>query len=194
MKRLFFAVAWLPHRLYCQLYWIGAFLRSLPEEMRENRRYSIAPKQVTFCRLSDKRVKLDEAVELINKRRQRDGQKEREERWPAWIARLRNLVRESRSPFWRFGSLEEFMVIPTEKLIVDVAQSSLALLPKEEIFIWAIHTRSHTFVAYNLFTGVMYRGMPEDVPFSSFSGDPPKPTDEHYVYAVSVRIKEEGGT
>jgi hypothetical protein len=183
----FVVLFWLPYQLYC----IALFIYLLPDEWRQARRYDTAPKEVDFCRISEKRVKIHEAAELIRERRHKDGQEESRGGWSPFIARWRNLLREYRSPFWKLGTLEELKMIPRERLIEDIMHSPLGMLPKEKVFVWSIHDRSNTFVGYNPFTQETYRGIPAEVPFSSFSGDPAEPDDEHFVYAVSVRIKEE---
>jgi len=182
-RMTFFALLWLPYQLFC----VCVFFYSLPGELREAQRFRRLPKQVDFCRLSDARMKLHMAAGLIRERRGWDGQEESGGRWPSFIGRCLCLIRESRSPFWKFGTLEELEMVPDGKLVEDIRRSPLGLLPESAIYIWAIHDRSSVFVAYNPFTKKIYRGMPED---ASFIGDSPDPSDEHFVYAVSVKVDD----
>jgi hypothetical protein len=154
------------------------------------RKYEASPKIVTFCRLAERRVSALRAFELVRLRRSKDGQEDFPKHSPSLFDLLEELWSEGMSPFWKIPTVAELELL-REELIAEIASSSLQNIPAPYIFIWAIDERYQVFTTYCPFTGeTKDAGVPKNLSMSVIRGQAPDSRDKHFVYALSVQVKD----
>lgn len=185
-KILFLFVCTLPYKVFC----IGYFVFTLPMRLRRMRMYKVSPKVIRFRRLTGRRVSALHGFDLVRDLRAEEHQEDFPHKPPSLFELLEELWNEGMSPFWKIPTVLELESI-REALIKDIAHSPLCTVPREMVLIWALDEDSHMFATYCPFTReTKDAGVPKHLGTSVLRGKVPDSQAEHFVYAVSVTVKE----
>jgi hypothetical protein len=88
--------------------------------------------------------------------------------------------------FWNIPTVSELKTV-RERLIKEIGNSALQMIPAAKVFIWARDERYRVFTTYCPFTGeVKDAGVPKNLITSILRGNIPDSAVQHFVYAVAV--------